>query len=160
MKMLLTILLVAAVMPSVPALAGSPHVSRLIGRWAVDVSRMARPPQKRPKSVTITFGDAGSGKWTTQVDVVGLDGSKSHVEGTAPLDGTPAPVSGNFEADVASVKMPEPNVLVMVLAKNKIPGSIRVYTVDSDGKSMVETAAYYAQDGSPIIRTNYFIRIR
>lgn len=160
MKNFLAIVLVAALMPSARALAGSPPASPLIGSWAVDVSRVPRPPQERPKSVTITFADAGNGKWATQVDVVGRDGSKNHSEGTSALDGTPSPVEGNFEADVAAVKMPEPGVLVMVLAKDRIPGSIRVYTVDAGGKSMVETAAYYGQNGSPITRTNYFTRIR
>jgi hypothetical protein len=66
----------------------------LIGSWAVDVSRLPIPPEARPKSVTITFGDAGDGKWMTQVDIVDASGAKSHSVSTHALDGTAAPIEG------------------------------------------------------------------
>lgn len=134
--------------------------SAFIGRWAVDISRLPMPPQQRPKIVTITFADADNKKWTTQVDVVNPDESKSHAEGIFELNGTGAAVQGNFEADTAAITMPTPNVLVMMLTKDGVPGSTRVYAVTADGNSMVETAAYFGQDGKPILRTNYFNRIR
>ena len=94
------------------------------------------------------------------MEVTAADGSKSSAAGVATLDGAAAPVTGNLEADLAAVRMPAPNVLVMLLSRAGAPASTRVYAVSADGNSMVETVAYFAQDGSPVMRTNYFRRIQ
>lgn len=161
MKALFAILLLTAVLiQDAPALARPSNASALIGSWAVDVSRLPIPPEARPKRVTITFGDAGNGKWATQVDIVDAGGTKSHAEATASLDGMAAPVKDSPEADITAVKMPAPNVLVMQLGKGGMPASTRVYTVAADGKSMIEIAAYFGDGGVPVMRTNYFTRVR
>ncbi|WP_109125467.1 hypothetical protein [Dyella sp. C11] len=143
-----------------PALAESPMPSPLTGRWAVDVSRLPMAPEARPKSVTITFGSAGEGKWSTEVDIVDAAGSENHSKGTATLDGTPASVTGNNEADTAAFRMPAPNVLIMALSKGGIPGSTRIYSVTGDGNSLIETAVYFGDHGVPIMRTHYFTPVR
>lgn len=160
MKALVSILLAAVLIQHAPAFARSPSASPLVGSWAVDVSRLPIPPEARPKSVTFAFNDAGNGKWSTQVDIVNADGTKLHSQGIAPLDGTPTAVKDSIEADITAVKMPAPNVLIMQLGKGGIPASTRIYTVAADGKSMIETAAYFDQHGKPILRTNYFTRVR
>lgn len=157
MKALLGTLLLAAAAPATSASAQS--ASPLLGSWAVDVSRLPIPPEARPKSVTITYSDAGGGKWRTNVDVVRPDGSEDHAAGTNTLDGTPAPVTGNFEADTSAARLPEPHVLIMALAQGGIPASTRIYTVAPDGKTMTETAVYF-RDGQPVMRTNHFTRVR
>ena len=161
MKALFAIpLLVAVLIQDTSALAKPSSASPLIGSWAVDVSRLPIPPEARPKSVTIRFGDAGNGKWATQVDIVDAGGARIHAEGIAALDGTAAPVEGSPEADVTAVKMPAPNVLVMQLGKGGMPASTRVYTVAADGNSMIEIAAYFGDGGVPVMRTDYFTRVR
>jgi hypothetical protein len=50
--------------------------------------------------------------------------------------------------------------MVMQFAKGGIPASKRVYTLAADGKTMIETAAYVGPDGKPLLRTNYFSRIK
>ena len=162
MKMLFVILLATVLMPDAPALAGSLNASPLIGSWAVDVSRLPIPPQDRPKSVTITFNDAGDGKWTTQVDIVDAAGSENQSIGTATLDGKPVPVTSSNEADIAAMKMPAPNVLVLSLGKGGSPASTRIYTVAADDKTMTETVIYFWNNGQPMpaMRTNHFTRIR
>lgn len=160
MKTLVAILFAAVLVHGMPARAGSPANSTLIGSWAVDISRLPTPPEARPKSATITFGDAGDRGWATRVDIVDASGSRKHIEGFSPLDGTPRPVTGNYEADVAATTMPVSNVLIMQLAKDGLPASTRIYTVVEGGKSMIETAAYFGKDGQPIMRTHYFTRVR
>ena len=152
---LLTILL-----PSLAVLASPPAASPLIGSWAVDIARLPVPPQARPKSVTFTFSESGDGMLKMQVHIVGPDGSESHSISTASLDGEAVPVTGSMEADVAAVKMPAPNVLVLMLAKEKAPASTRIFTVSADGKTMIETAAYFGPEGRPLMRTNHFSRIQ
>jgi hypothetical protein len=158
MRALFSTLLLASAIQASPALSQS--ASPLLGRWAVDVSRLAMPPETRPKSVTFTFSDAGGGKWTTKVDIFGGDGSERHMSSTYALDGSPAPIQGDMaEADIGAVKLPEPNVMVLQLGKDGGPASTRVYVVAPDGKTMIETAAYTGPDGKPLMRTNYFNRV-
>jgi hypothetical protein len=75
-------------------------------------------------------------------------------------DGSAAPVEGSPEADIAAVMMPRPDVLILALSKGGVPGSIRISTVDAGGKAYTETATYFGRDGMPVMRTNYFTRIR
>lgn len=154
----LTLAAATASLQAAPALAD--EAAPILGAWAVDVSRLPVPPEARPKSVTMTFSDAGAGKYRTNVDIVLADGSESHGSSTYALDGTAAPVIGSPEADVSAVIAPEPGVLVMVLGKGGMGGSTRVFTVAGDGASMTETATYYRQDGTPVMRTNHFTRVR
>lgn len=134
--------------------------SPLFGQWSVDVSRLPIPPQARPKSVTITFARAEAGALSTRVEVIDPTGGRIFAEGTAMPDGKAAAVKGNLEADVAATSMPSPGVLVMQLSRGGVPASTRIYAVSEDGQSMVETVAYFDQDGKPALRANYFSRIR
>ena len=159
MRYLSAILLFAAAVQAVPASAQSVS-SPLLGRWAVDVSRLPMPPEARPKSVTFTFREAGAGKWSTNVDIINGDGSERHMMSTYVPDGTPSPIEGDkVEADTGAVKIPVPNVMVLELIKGGAPASTRVYSVAADGNTMIETAAYVGSDGTPVMRTNYFKRV-
>lgn len=146
--------------PAVQAQAQAEKPSPLLGQWAVDVTRLPMPPQARPRSVTISFAKTPAGALTTRVEVVDPAGSRVFAEGSTTPDGKPAPVQGNLEADMAAASMPAPGVLVMQLAKGGQPVSTRVYAVSEDGKSMVETVAYFDSEGRPALRANYFNRLR
>lgn len=159
MKALATVLLLTTAMLNAPVFARSPAASPLLGRWAVDVSRLPIPPAARPRSVTFSFSEAGGGKWFTQVDIVDAGGTATHSTSTVDLQGTPAPIKDSMEADTVALKLPAPNVLVMDLVKGGIPASTRVYVVAADGKSMIETASYAGGQGMPMMRTNYFTRL-
>jgi hypothetical protein len=161
MKVFFAIFLFAGAIQSTPAFAQSSPASPLLGSWGVDVSRLPMPPGARPKSVTITFSEAGDGKWSTRVDILGGDGSERHITSTYAPDGIAVPVQGDTaEADIGAVKIPASNVMVVALGKGAMPASTRVYTVAADGKSMIETAAYTGDEGKPVMRTNYFTRIK
>jgi len=158
-KLFYPILLAAAAMHGAPAVAGTPP-SPLIGSWAVDTARLTMPPEARPKSVTITYSDAGGGKWKTKVEVVLPDGKVVQATSTYVPDGSVVPVEGNFEADMAATRLPEPGVMVTALARGGIPGSMRTYTVSADGDAMTETVVYFESGGVPAMRTNHFNRVR
>ena len=161
MKNFAALLLLAGLAQHRPAVASSSPASPLLGTWTVDVARLPVPPAARPKRVTITFSDAGGGKWTTKVDIFGGDGSQRHMSSTYLLDGTASPIEGDTtEADVGAVKLPLANVMVMQLSRRGIPASTRVYTVSADRETMIETAAYVGEGGKPVFRTNYFSRLR
>ncbi len=159
MRALFSLLVVGFVLGGTPVQAQPAKASSLFGVWAVDVSRLPMPPQARPKSVTIAFTQAPNSGLTTRVDVTDASGAQTYAEGTSALDGTPAPVQGNLEANVAATTMPVLGVLVMQLGRGGTPASTRIYALADDGKSMIETSAYFGSDGRPILRTHYFSRV-
>lgn len=159
MKTLLSILLSLSLVFVFAANAESPERSPLIGMWSVDVSKLPMPPEARPKRVTIAFAQPARGWWSTKVEVVDASGATYRAEGEHSLDGTPAPVTGGFESDIASATMPTPDVLILTLGHDGVPGSTRIYTVVRGGQSMIETSSYFGDDGRPIVRTHYFDRL-
>lgn len=141
-----------------PALAAG-TASPLLGSWALDLEHSQIPADQRPKSVTITYKDAGGGKWSTDVAIVGSNDGKINATGTYPLDGSPAPSTGYHNVDTVAAKVPEPNVLVMAFYKEGMPRTTRTYTVSADGKTMSETIVWLNINGKPEITTNQFTRV-
>ena len=158
MKGLLALVFVSALCLGASAQAATPPAS-IMGRWALDTSRMPMPPEARPKRVTITFDDAGSNRLSMDVVIAYTEDNQVHSTGTASLDGTPIAVVGSPEADTAAMKRPAPNVLVLGLSQGGNPASTRVYTVAPDGKSMIETVSALGADRRPTMKTNYFTRL-
>lgn len=163
--------LVLVVMVSVVTLAAASRTSAgefpthsaassLFGTWSLDTSRLPMPPDQRPKSVTFTFADAGGDKWVTHVDIVYAPGVEVHSVSTATLDGTYAVIENSPEADHVAVERPAPNVLVMALQKEGVLVSTRIYTMLPDGRNLVETVVYPGTNRMPVMRANYFTRIR
>jgi hypothetical protein len=143
------------------SLASQPKViPAIFGAWAVDISRLPMPQEARPKSVTITFTAEKPDRLRTKVEVVDPTGNRLEADGVTPLNGSPIPVKSNFEADVSATSMPRPEVLIMQLAKDGSPASTRIYAVNPDGKTMIETVTFFGPDGQPVQRKNYFSRSR
>lgn len=131
--------------------------SPLLGRWALDTSRI--PADERPKAVTITFGLSPDHQWTTKVEIVAPDGSVRSAQSVATPGAGPVTVTGTMDfIDSAAIRQPELGTLVMTLGKNGKPVSTRVYTVSKDRKSMTETIIW-AADGIPELETTYFTRV-
>lgn len=160
MKVLASITLATAVLLHGVVAAEPSSPIGLLGTWAVDTARLPQSPQARPKSVTITFSADGGDRLRAKVEVIDPSGALLLADGVTPLDGSPTAVKSNFEADVSATTMPRPEVLIMQLAKDGKPASTRIYTVAADGKQMVETVAYFDQNGQPVLRKNYFSRLR
>jgi hypothetical protein len=160
MKPIAVFLLAVAAFAQIACAAEPKVTTPLLGAWAVDTSRLPMAPNARPRSVTITFSEAGADRLRTQVEVIDPTGARLEADGVTPLDGSPTPVKSNFEADVSATTMPSAGVLIMQLGKNGIPASTRIYAVGSDSNSMVETVAYFTADGQPVLRKNYFSRVR
>jgi len=134
--------------------------STLLGTWSLDTSRMAMPPAQRPKSVRFMFGDAGGNTLAMHVDIVYAPGNEVHSASTSTLDGALSAVKNSPEADTASFKLPAPNVLVMALQRKGVLVSTRIYSVMPDGRGLTETAVYPGKNGSVLMKTNYFTRVR
>lgn len=151
-------LLIITLFSAVGAPAKTPGQSPLVGRWVLEVDKLAMPPEARPKSVTLEFSQAIDGKWTSHVQIVDQADHELHSQSTLSLDGTPGMSSGTYWVDVCAATMPAPGVLVMQFAYQGVPASTRVYTVDKDAKTLTETEAYFKKDGTPVLRIAYFSR--
>ncbi|MEH3159672.1 MAG: hypothetical protein PGN08_12525 [Sphingomonas taxi] len=136
-----------------PVAAQSPF----LGRWELDLTRMPAGYASPPKRVIYDFQDIGGGKWRTTIDITTPDESVRHMVVTYRPDGTAASGEADTsEADSAAIMIPTPNVLVMNLAKNKVPGSVRVYVVAANGKDMTESAAAINDRGEPFVRNFHY----
>lgn len=156
MKSLTFAVMVCAFLLCGPAHSADQPSSPLFGTWQVDVSRLPMPPEARPKSVEISFQPTAHAEISTHVSVTLVNGSILSSKSVTDLKGTPAKADGNLEADTASTTMPLPQVIVMQLSLNGVPGSTRIYAVQPDGQTMTETAANYDDAGKPYTRINYF----
>jgi hypothetical protein len=132
----------------------------LLGRWATDLEHSQIPPEARPQSVTITYSDAGKGRWNTDVVIVGSDGGKINATTTYPHDGTLAPGKGYPNVDSVAVRVPRPTVMVAAFYKAGAPRSTRTYIVSPDGKTMLENIVWLGENGKPEIATNQFRRVK
>lgn len=142
---------------STPAAAPAP----LLGSWVLDLSQMPTPAEYRPRSVTVTFADAGAGQWSTHFVIIGADGGVRDMTSLYERNGVAVPIAGDrMEADAVAVATPGPDIMVMALAKDGRPASTRVYMVSGDGASMTEQAVTYGDDGMPVIRSNRFSRLQ
>src|SRR5262249_41128245 len=86
---------------------------QFFGTWTVDVSKLPPAPgpggasQPPPKSITITFSDAGGGKVSQTVEIVGADGSIINPPVvTFSADGSPTPIAGNPNFDAIAATSP------------------------------------------------------
>ena len=139
------------------AYSSAAAASPLVGKWSLDTARI--PANERPRSVTIAFDVSPDQQWTTRVEIVSPDGSQMTASSTAKLDGVAVPISGNIPIyDVATLRQPAPNTLVMTLGKNGRQVATRVYTIAKDGKSMTETIVW-ADKSMPEMETTYFNRV-
>ena len=159
MKKHLAALLIAGLVYCAPMLAQSPS-SPLLGKWVLDVESTPFPPDARPKSVTLTYSEAGEGKWRTNVDVVGGNGHEIRAAGTYPLDGTAVPSEGYPTIDTVAAVLPAPNVMVTALYQKGIPRTTRTYTVAADGNTMTETVVWLNLNGKPEITMRRFNRAK
>lgn len=140
------------------AIAARPE-SSFLGRWGVDVATIPLPPEQRPRSVTMTFSDAGGGKWRTTVDIVAPDGTPVHSVSTYVPNGTPAAVTPVGEYDHVAITTPAPNVLIMALSKAGTPGTTRIYTLSPDGNTDTETHVYQTPQGPLSMKTAVWKRL-
>jgi hypothetical protein len=92
------------------------------------------------------------------VSIVDASGNETKADSTYTLDGAAVPITGSPEADTGAMKMPTPNVLVLALTKGGVGASTRIYAAAPNGKDVVETAVYYAKDGTPIIAHQLFLQ--
>src|SRR5262245_4092534 len=76
----------------------------LEGTWKLNVTKSKFSPGPAPKSMTVTYANAGSDVVKIVVDLTPATGAAQHWEMTPHYDGKDYPVKGNPNADAISVK--------------------------------------------------------
>jgi hypothetical protein len=140
-----------------PVQASTTVASPILGLWKLDLASV--PTEARPAGVTAEFISAGTEEWNTTYVITTKDGSVRRMTSRERLDGQAVPIEGDrTEADSVAMSSPAPGVLVMALAKDGRPASVRVYSVSKDGTAMTESAAIVGGDGKPVVRTFRWVR--
>lgn len=143
-----------------PPSADAAKRSPFLGKWELDLTRMPATYGPPPRQVLYGFEEIGGGRWRTTVDITAQDGSVRHMAVAYRPDGTLAVNEGETsEADSAALMLATPTVLVMNLARNKMPGSVRVYTIAPGAAEMMESAAAVDDKGQPFVRNFHFRRV-
>jgi hypothetical protein len=140
--------------PGGPVIGAERH--RLLGKWALDVSKLTVP--NPPRSVTIVLAEVAGEKYRMSVDIVDHEGAKSHGEGVFKADGTASRATGSLDVDIVSMTMPSRKILVMGAGIAGHPGNTRVFSLSDDGKHMIETVVGHRSDGTPTTRVDIWSR--
>jgi hypothetical protein len=155
-KIIMTIMGTVAGLWLAAAQAATPD-PQWFGTWEMDLSKSTTPPgatQPPPKSITVTFKDAGVGKWSVQPVRVQADGKKEE----PPMyilstDGTSSPVPGNPNVDSITATFSDSHTeIVTFLKAGKV---VRKATVklSADGKQRSSSVESTDKDGKPVHTT-------
>lgn len=126
----------AAMFVTFTAFTDEPRPSPLVGTWVLNVGKSKFEGALPPKSYTIRLADAGAGKLHAEGRWVDGDGTETHVEFTAPLDGKVISVTGNPNADAVSLTAINANSIRESVLKGGREVDWGTYTVSADGKTL------------------------
>ena len=107
-----------------------------VGTWVLVAAKSTCDPPPAPKSHTFRIAKVKGGAFHETIDLVEADGTKTHIEYIAALDGKFVPVTGSGYADSVSIKQVSPQSFSYVLKKKGKPIDSGTYTVSDDGKTM------------------------
>jgi hypothetical protein len=107
-----------------------------VGTWVLDITKSTCDPPPAPKSHSIRIAKVKGGAFHETIDFVEGDGTKTHIEYIAALNGKSVPVTGSGYADSASIKQVSPQSFKYVLKKKGKTIDSGTFTVADDGKTM------------------------
>jgi hypothetical protein len=108
------------------------------GNWKLNVGQSKFSPGPATKSSTVTFSTVGKGVKAV-IDGIGPDGAKVHWEYTADFGGKPAPVTGNPDGDMVSVKRVNATTVESSYTLKGKPTMVVRRTLSADGKTLTVT---------------------
>lgn len=126
---------------AIPAVSSGQSTDPFVGTWKLDAAKSTYKPGPASKSSMLTIEAAGKGM-KVSVDAVTADGPMKWSY-TAMPDGKDVPVTGNPNAEMASMTLPGPNERVVVFKRGGKPVLTSKAVVAKEGKTMTIT-----QDGT------------
>jgi len=127
------------------ALAADP----LFGTWQLNLAKSKFSPGPAPKSMTRTYAESAQGAITLTINAISADGKTGTATYAYMNDGKPYPVSGNADADMASVT--PINALKAKFKQLRAGTTIAtgVRTVSKDGKTLTVAQKGTHASGAP-----------
>jgi len=107
-----------------------------VGTWVLNIAKSTFDPGPPMKSHTLRIAKVKGGAFHDTVDLVEGDGSSTHIEFTAPLNGKFVPVTGSGYADSVSATQVTPRSFKYVLKKAGKRIETGTFTVAEDGKTL------------------------
>jgi hypothetical protein len=107
-----------------------------VGTWVLNIPKSTFDPGPPVKSHTLRIAKVKGGAYHDTVDLVEGDGSSTHIEFTAPLNGKFVPVTGSGYADSVSATQVTPRSFKYVLKKAGKRIETGTLTVAEDGKTL------------------------
>lgn len=122
-----------------------------MGTWTANIGKSTYSPDPAPKSSTLTIAATG-----VTVDIVPPTGPAQRWVYGGTYDGTPVPVTGNPNADMAARKRLSPTTTETTFTKAGKVTSVNTSVVAADGKSMTITAKGTTAQGKPMLNVQLY----
>ena len=126
-----------------------------LGTWKLDLAKSTYSPGPAPKSLTVTYSKAGP-ETKVVVDGVGGDGSKTHWEYTAAVDGKDYKMTGNPDGDTVSLKQINPRTVDVTYKRAGKPMLVNRRTLSADGKTLTVTTTGTNAKGETVKNVQVF----
>lgn len=153
----LTILTVLAVcVLALPAQAAAQPVDAFVGTWKLDAGKSTYKPGPASKSSTLVIEAAGKGMKASIDSVTGTGPMKWSY--TATPDGKDAPVTGNPNAETASMTLPSANERIVVFKRGGKVALTSKAVVSKDGKVMTITQDGTDAKGQPVNNVLHYVK--
>jgi hypothetical protein len=153
----LTILAVlAACALALPCQAAAQTADAFVGTWKLDPSKSTYKPGPASKSSTLVIEAAGKGM-KASIDSVTATGPIKWSY-TASPDGKDAPVTGNPNAETASMSLPSANERIVVFKRGGKVALTSKAVVAKDGKVMTITQDGTDAKGQAVQNVLYYVK--
>ena len=146
----------AACALALPAQAAAQTSDNFIGTWKLDPAKSTYKPGPGSKSSTLTIEAAGKGM-KASIDSVTATGPMKWSY-TATPDGPDSPVTGNPNAETASVTMPSANERIVVFKRGGKVALTSKAVVAKDGKVMTITQDGTDAKGQAVQNVLYYVK--
>jgi len=139
--------LVAAV---VCAVAVTSAADAFLGTWKLNPEKSRYSPGNVPKGNTLKVEAWGTDGVKVTTDGVNATGEKTHTEYQAKFDGKDAPIKGNPNADMVSLKRIDDHTLETTFKKDGKVMTVGKTVVSKDGKTRTVTTTGTNPQGQTI----------
>ena len=149
-------LLIGVVLATVTGIATA--ADPVFGAWQLNLSKSKFSPGPVPKSMTRTYAESAGGTITLTMKSMSADGKSSTGTYTYKEDGKPYAVSGNPDADMASVTRVDALTVNFKQMRAGATIATGVRTVSKDGKTLTVAQKGTHANGAPFDDSMVFDR--
>jgi hypothetical protein len=144
---MIRILLIGAILTAFTGMAMA--ADPVIGTWQLNLAKSKFSPGPAPKSMTRAYTESAQGAVTLTINTISAEGKTGTATYTYKNDGKPYPVSGNADADMASVTTVTASKANFKQMKVGATIATGVRTVSKDGKTLTVAQKGTHASGAP-----------